>query len=403
MRPLTLQSTIQFNYTCVSNHFLDVYMPKASGEFVKIYLYILRCLTGSAVIDNCTSYKNGCASYSNSSDCFCVSFLADKLNLTEKDVMRALKYWEKEGLLILTYASDSDELLGITVVSAPSVSDGKAAFAPALDKDISLSGTDTADDAPVTVITQAPAASDSMNAKKKPSYTSAQLKKFAANEELGQLLYVAQKYIGKTLTSTETNSMIFFYDTLKMPPDMIEYLLEYCISKGHKSMRYIEKVAIDWVEKGLSTIDEAKQYSSGQTNEIFAVLNAFGITGRGIAKVERDYIRKWNDTYCFSPEIIVEACNRTIQATHQPSFEYADSILTRWNERGIKDLNDVKALDDEFDKSRKAAIKSSVRLTVAGQGNTATKASGNNRFNNFSQRDYDYDELEKSFVGKGLV
>lgn len=373
MKPLTLQSTIQLNHTCVSNHFLDVYMPKASGEFVKIYLYILRCLSGNAVIDNCTTYKNGCTSYSNSSDCFCVSFLADKLNITENDVMRALKYWESEGLLMLTYASDdfgSKELSGITVVSDP------------------------------------PAVSDSMNTnmniKKKPSYTSAQLKKFAANEELGQLLYIAQKYIGKPLSSTDTNSMIFLYDTLKMPPDMIEYLLEYCISKGHKNMRYMEKVAMDWVDKGLTTVDEAKQYSSGQANEVFAVLNAFGITGRGVAKVERDYIRKWNDTYCFSPEIIVEACNRTIQAIHQPSFEYADTILTKWNERGIKNLDDIKALDDEFDKTRKATVKSSVRLTVAGQGNKA-RTSGSNKFNNFSQRDYDYDELEKSFVSKGLV
>ncbi|MGN0406791.1 MAG: DnaD domain protein [Bacteroides sp.] len=344
-------------------------MPKASGEFVKIYLYILRCLSGNAVIDNCTTYKNGCTSYSNSSDCFCVSFLADKLNITENDVMRALKYWENEGLLILTYASDdsgSKELSGITVVSDPA------------------------------------AANDNINIKKKPSYTSAQLKKFAANEELGQLLYIAQKYIGKPLSSTETNSMIFLYDTLKMPPDMIEYLLEYCISKGHKNMRYMEKVAMDWVEKGLTTVDEAKQYSSGQANEVFAVLNAFGITGRGVAKVERDYIRKWNDTYCFSPEIIVEACNRTIQAIHQPSFEYADTILTKWNERGIKNLDDIKALDDEFDKTRKATVKSSVRLTVAGQGNKA-RTSGSNKFNNFSQRDYDYDELEKSFVSKGLV
>ena len=41
MRPLTLQSRITLNYTLVPDYFLDNYMPKASGEFVKIYLYIL--------------------------------------------------------------------------------------------------------------------------------------------------------------------------------------------------------------------------------------------------------------------------------------------------------------------------------------------------------------------------
>ena len=122
MRPLTLQSRITLNYTLVPDYFLDNYMPKASGEFVKIYLYILRCLGSGTPAAACDVLKNGCASYSGSDDCFCVSFLADRLNLTENDVMRALKYWENEGLLILTYANASSgsgasdgELTGITL------------------------------------------------------------------------------------------------------------------------------------------------------------------------------------------------------------------------------------------------------------------------------------------------
>lgn len=396
MKPLTLQSTAQPVYTCVPNSFLDIYMPKTSGEFVKIYLYILRCLAGGAVTDNCLTYRSGCLTYSGSDDCFCVSFLADKLNLTENDVMRALKYWEKEGLLILTYSEAEQEselnakreLTGITVVIDYPVSNEAGAGSASHDISADRRPADNAK----------PVSSD-----KKPRYTSAQLKKFSADDELRQLLYIAQKYLGKTLTASETNLILFFYDTLKMPSDMIEYLLEYCISQGHKNLRYMEKVAVDWIEKGLTTVDEAKQYSSSQTNEAFAVLNAFGITGRGIAGIERDYIRKWSDTYCFGSDIIVEACNRTIQAIHQPSFEYADTILSNWKEQGIQNISDIKALDEKFEAARKASAKSKTRIPASGQQRNREKQTPPNRFNNFSQRSYDYDELEKNFSGKGLV
>lgn len=402
MRPLTLQSRITLNYTLVPDYFLDNYMPKASGEFVKIYLYILRCLGSGTPAAACDVLKNGCASYSGSDDCFCVSFLADRLNLTENDVMRALKYWENEGLLILTYANASSvsgasdgELTGITLA------------------DITMSVEDTfgtaANETAVTCQTTSPAAMISapevsvpeVSVPEKPSYTAAQLKEFAANEELSQLLYIAQMYLGKTLTATETNSMIFFYDTLKMSADVIEYLLEYCISKEHRSMRYIEKVAIDWAEHGISSLKEAREYSDSKSEDMFAVMNAFGITGRSAAKVERDYIRKWRETYGFNTDIIVEACSRTIKSTHQPSFEYADSILTQWNERRIKSVDDIKALDAEYDKTRKASAAASAGNST-GQA-SRSKSAGNNRFNNFSQRDYNYDELETQFVSRELV
>lgn len=389
MRPLTLQSRITLNYTLVPDYFLDNYMPKASGEFVKIYLYILRCLGSGTPAAACDVLKNGCASYSGSDDCFCVSFLADRLNLTENDVMRALKYWENEGLLILTYANASSgsgasdgELTGITLADITmSVED---TFGTAANETAATSQTT----APAAMISAPEVSVPEISVPEKPSYTAAQLKEFAANEELSQLLYIAQMYLGKTLTATETNSMIFFYDTLKMSADVIEYLLEYCISKEHRSMRYIEKVAIDWAEHGISSLKEAREYSDSKSEDMFAVMNAFGITGRSAAKVERDYIRKWRETYGFNTDIIVEACSRTIKSTHQPSFEYADSILTKWHTSNIRSSEDIRKADAQYEagKAAKAAKSSNVIKQNA------------NRFNNYQQRPKKSDDWYNSLL-----
>ena len=114
-----------------------------------------------------------------------------------------------------------------------------------------------------------------------------------------------------------------------MSADLIEYLIESCVENGHKSMHYISKVAISWVENGVETISQAKEQAAAYSRNCYTVLNAFGIKNRGPASSELEYINKWADTYGFSADIIQEACRRTISATHQPSFEYADSILTK--------------------------------------------------------------------------
>ena len=80
MATIQLHSNYPCTYACVPNVFIDEYMADANGEFIKVYLYLLRCMNSNG----------GSVS---------ISAIADNLNHTEKDVMRALKYWEKVGVL----------------------------------------------------------------------------------------------------------------------------------------------------------------------------------------------------------------------------------------------------------------------------------------------------------------
>lgn len=80
MKNLVLSSHGQNHTTLVDNHFIDCHMVKANGEFVKVYLFLLRHLNSSPVA-------------------LTISTIADCLDNTEKDILRALNYWEKEGLL----------------------------------------------------------------------------------------------------------------------------------------------------------------------------------------------------------------------------------------------------------------------------------------------------------------
>src|SRR5699024_5410449 len=82
---------------------------------------------------------------------------------------------------------------------------------------------------------------------------------FRTQKELKSLLFIAEQYLGKTLTRTDVDTITYFYETLHMSADLIEYLIETCVENGHKSMHYIQKVAFSWVEERIETDSQAKE------------------------------------------------------------------------------------------------------------------------------------------------
>ena len=348
MKTLTLKNRFQTNATLLPNDFIDNYMIDANGEFVKVYLFLLRHLD-----DPCSSIT--------------ISTIADCLNNTENDILRAFRYWESTGLLCVERDADG-RITGLEMQKT--ARPGRTSVA------------EPAADTPQETAAPARKAPAAPRAKSK----AVPIDSFRAQKEIKSLLFIAEQYLGKTLTHNEMETITYFYDTLHMSADLIEYLLESCVENGHKSMHYIQKVAFSWAEAGIETISQAKEQSALYSRNCYTVLNAFGIKNRGPAASELAYIKKWAEEYGFAPDIIEEACRRTIAATHQPSFEYADKILTKWHGRNIRHLKDVSSLDEEYQKERSSG-KTAIR------SRTVTK-----NLNNFERRNYDMDSLEEQLL-----
>lgn len=131
-------------------------------------------------------------------------------------------------------------------------------------------------------------------------------------------------------------------------------------------------------------MEQAREITSQYNKYVFSVLKSFGIKGRNPVPSELAYIKKWTSEYGFTIEIITQACERTMVQIHQPSFEYADKILTRWKDQGVKHPADISRLDDSYQKSRKAAV--------------SRTPDAKNKFNNFDQRTYDFKDLERKLL-----
>ena len=356
MAKISLHNDKAPSATYVSNKFIDDYMTTANGEYVKIYLYLLRCM--------------------NSEDAsFSLSDAADKFEHTEKDVKRALKYWEKMQLLQLEYDNEKS-LSGIRFLDSEGNSSGKEA-APASSGSVS---TDRE-----AAVADAEAVTRTKPASGRRSYSAAEMAAFQEKENISELLFVTEHYLKRPLTSTDLNTIFYWYDVLKLSVDLMEYLIEYCVGKGHTSLRYMDKVALSWKEEGIATVEQAKRSSSAFSQLHFSVMRALGIQNRNLIAQETAYIDKWSKEFGFPQDIITEACRRTIAATSQPSFEYTDRILESWHKQGVHHLNDITKLDSERQNARKTAA-------------TQNKAAAPNRFKNFNQRTYDYDDLEQKLL-----
>jgi DnaD/phage-associated family protein len=310
------------NFTPVSNFFIDRYMPKARGEFVKVYLLALKyCLSGELGVNS--------------------SMLASTLHLLESDIMNAWNYWSEEGLI---------------------------KFSP-IDKmgNYSIEFLEPREET------------------EEPSGDVNLLQELNKNS-VKDMLQEIEKLVARPLSSKEMSTYIGWQKDLNFSLEMILLLIQYCISKGKADYRYIEKVAIAWYDSNIKTIDEAQIFIKKHEDKWVKyrkIMNYLGVKDGEIMKPQEDMLDKWVNMYKFQVEVIFKACEVCFERLSRADFKYIDGILTSWYKDGLKSLEDI-------------AVKDSKRTPFKKNN---YKASGGDNFNNFEQRTYDYDSLEKKLLG----
>lgn len=358
MAHLTIYRDNDVDSTCVSNLFIDEYMKDANDAQIKVYLYLLRMMNAQLATS--------------------VSDMADKFNHTEKDIVRALKFWEKNGLLTLDF-DKGKSLVGIHVHELTDADRSKDAGSPVPSSFIPVPATGSVSSAEEVCPPVENTASF-----EKPTYSADQLRAFKSQQNTAQLLFVAESYIGRPLTPSEMKTILYFTDVLHFSDDLIDYLLQYCVDKGKKDFKYIEKVAVSWAENGITTPKQAQKMSSRYDKNVYAIMNELGRNSAPTPK-EAEYILRWIQEYGFSNDIIFEACERTVLATDKNRFEYAERILQNWHEQNVHRKSDICKIDELYQQRKKAAA-------------TADTRQYTNRFNQFAQNTYDFDALEKELL-----
>ncbi|SNU04533.1 DnaD and phage-associated domain-containing protein [Lachnospiraceae bacterium] len=339
------------NYTSISNNFIEYYMTDANGDFVKLYLYLsMLCSSGRDIS---------------------LSDIADHLNCTENDICRGIRYWIREDVLRLVYNDkERKEVKGIVLLNLKRPDDVLSSDLKFDDFKKALSGSsDEAGKTISSVSSDIETASEDISedtssysrAPRKKQPTPAELNDKLRDTEITDLINEAKAYCNRDLSQKELNSLIYIKDQLGFSFDLCEYLLEYCAEIKKTSFNYIEKVARNWFEEGITTRDEASEYSARYLSLYGKILKTMGITSRFTpAPIEKKYIDTWINTFCFSEAIIIEACNRAIERKpNDVSFPYVNGILENWYNNDVRSFQDISRLDDNHKYKKKAETKES--------------------------------------------
>lgn len=386
--------------TTIYNSFIEDYMPAANGSYVKVYLYIAKCLQ---------------AKESN----FSISSLADQLENTEKDILRALMYWEKKGLMSLNRDKATGEILGLEMLIPFAERDfdtyentaKESAASLGVDSDLSETGaldrrnsdfseTDAANtstyessgtDAPSNVNSDVHRASSSAQEKNsstvKPIQVSPeQIQELSANEDFVWVCNVVESYLERPMKPTEIQLITYLYGTLHFSRELILHLYDYCISMGKTACNYIQTVALSWHEQGIKTPEQAQNASIRYLASYNAVSKALGL-GRGLAEIEKKYVDHWQNDWNMDLSVILEACNRTVLKLHHADFKYTEGILSHWNEQNVRTLQGVEQSDLHYAQTKEQKEKK--------KPSTSGKQPPRNQFQNFKQRDVSSEELQE--------
>jgi DnaD/phage-associated family protein len=388
MGRVTISTNCGEDSTYVSNIFIDEYMQDANDAQIKIYLFLLRMMSANLPTS--------------------VEALADKFNHTESDVIRALKYWERKGLISLEYDT-AQNLTGIHMedIVANSQrrygrrkSDGTARSVltpvtsepqPALIQPVTT-------DKKAAEIKPETAALDA--APSKPNYSPAQLKAFKESDG-SYLLFLAEQYFKRPLTPTEMSTVYYIHDELGFSEELLDYLMQYCVDNHKTDFRYMEKVAIGWDQKGITTPKQARTENYRHNSDIITIMKSLGMENSPTER-EGTFISKWSGELGFTMDIILEACDRTVLATPKGRLKYCDGILRSWQKKGVKTREDIARADAEFTadftKKKQAASKSSIDTKLRSSESSIRLGGTRNHFNQFQQNTYDFDDLEKKLL-----
>ncbi|MCL2387739.1 MAG: DnaD domain protein [Defluviitaleaceae bacterium] len=342
---LDCKRTVDLSFT-----FIDEYMADCLPVYPLIYIWSLRRLLDGESAN--------------------FSEIGERFQLTEGDVIKAWKHWEKQGLVSISSDKEGNDT-EITFLQVPSKqTDATEPTQCNKTKMPTLEVLDKTKPLPV---------------ESRPQYSPDELAYFRTeNSDVARIFSRAEKALGKMLSANDMNVIFGFHDWLRLPIDVIEYLLTYCAENEHRNLRYIEKCALDWADRDINNLEKALTYIQGFDNGYREIMVHMGISNYP-TPVHRKFMDRWLYEWNMPVEIIIEAIERCIEHINKPTLKYVNGILSSWKEKGAYTMESVAVADDEFKRDKADKTQSTVVPIRTKQ----------NRFVNFNQRDNDYSHYEK--------
>lgn len=297
--------------TTIPDIFFTEYLPQANGDFIKVYLYILFL----------SKYDKDIK----------VNDLSKKLGLSLKVIQDAMKYWEEQN--VITKKNTGYVFNSLQEIELHHLYKPKAAL------------------------------------------SAEQIQKSVESQKRAKTIeYINNKFFSGLMPTTWYPDIELWFKKYDFDDEVMMALFQYCFDKSALHRNYIQTVADAWAKNSIKTYNDLDLYyeKHEKINKIANMISKKLGLARQLSQYEYAYIEKWIIDFEFSFDIIEIALKRTTSKVN-PSFDYIDKLLTDWNDRGFKTVEQV----EQFLNDIKQKTKDIKQLE---------KSTG---YQNYNQRNYD--------------
>lgn len=172
------------------------------------------------------------------------------------------------------------------------------------------------------------------------------------------LLREAQVKFGRNLKSNESSCLLWIYDDLGLDVSVILMLIQFAVTEGRANISFIEKTAVEWANKGVSSLIDAENEIADNARRKTAwsmVMSVFGIEKRLPSSKELEFSDRWVNEWQFSRQLLKAAYDTCIDSKTKLSMPYVNKILETWNKKGVKTLDDIAKTEVKTKKANRPA------------------------------------------------
>ena len=268
-----------FSSTDIPDVFFTEYLSLASGDFIKVYLYLIFL----------SKYDKDIK----------LNDLSKKLALDFKTIQEALKFWEELGIIV-------KKPTGYIISNLQEIELQKL-YSPKL--------TSSPED----------------------------IKKNAKNQYRAKAIEnINNQYFQGLMPLSLYTDIDLWFNKYGFDEQVMMALFNYCYEKSALHKNYIQAVADAWSKNNIKTFTDLDSYFEKQEklNTIKKSISKKLRYPRPFNEYEEAYITKWVVDYGYSFEIIELALKRTTSKANV-GFDYLDKIISDWKERNLRTVNDI--------------------------------------------------------------
>ncbi len=276
-----IDNSLLFSSTDIPDIFFSEYLPLASGDTVKVYLYI-----------------NFLAKHGKDVN---INEISKILSLSYESVNDSIKFLEEQGLLIKK--PDGFAITNIQEIELNKLYSPKVTSSP-----------------------------ENIQKSEKSKYRARAIE--SINTQFFQGLMSPSWY----------TDIDMWFNKFGFDEQVMIALFSYCADKKALHRNYIQAVAEGWSKNNIKTFEELDEYFSKMEKiNIFKkdIIKKLRLN-RPLNTFEEEYILKWTTEYGYNMDIIDIALKRSTLKSNA-GFEYFDTLLTDWHSKGLNTPEEVNA------------------------------------------------------------